>query len=85
MQLVTAQLSERVEHLMDMAELQSAVERASAPKPAAVPARAARSRRPSSSARPVANALGEAAMLLNNVELQGCERRPAGTIAAARP
>ena len=30
MQLVTAQLSERVEHLMDIAELQSAAEQASA-------------------------------------------------------
>ena len=70
MQLVTAQLSERVEHLMDVAELQSAVDRATAP--------AARPAVPEPApvlteiiGTSVANALGEAAMLLNNVELQG--------------
>ena len=68
MQLVTAQLSERVEHLMDMAELQSEVERVSAPKTAAPPPTPAVADAIGSS---VASALGEAAMLLNNVELQG--------------
>jgi serine phosphatase RsbU (regulator of sigma subunit) len=68
MRLVTAQLSERVEHLMDIAELQSVVERASAPvaaapEPAAIVSEAIGST--------VASALGEAAMLLNNVELHG--------------
>jgi serine phosphatase RsbU (regulator of sigma subunit) len=70
MQLVTAQLSERVEHLMDVAELQSEVKRASAARPAVPPPVP-----PVSDAEligtTVANALGEAAMLLNNVELQG--------------
>ena len=67
MQLVTAQLSQRVEHLMDVAELQAAVERASAVAPEAPP--------PPPDATligsTVANALGEVAVLLNNVELQG--------------
>ena len=67
MQLVTAQLSQRVEHLMDVAELQTAVERASAAPPTAPP--------PPPDATligsTVAHTLGEVAMLLNNVELQG--------------
>ena len=86
MQLVTAQLSERVQHLMDIAELQSAAE------PASVNGRVKaepRRRRPPSSAwwmiakvlvgpvvvtqtaltDSIAKSLGEAAMLLNNVEL----------------
>ncbi len=70
MQLVTAQLSERVEHLMDVAELQAAVERASAVRPTETPAAPA----PNDAeliGNTVANALGEAAILLNNVELQG--------------
>jgi serine phosphatase RsbU (regulator of sigma subunit) len=80
MQLVTAQLSERVEHLMDLAELQAAAEDAQqAAEIAAAP--------PVGAADPVpalgdqmAQSLGEAAMLLNNVELQGLRslrgRRP---------
>ncbi len=77
MQLVTAQLSERVEHLMDVAELQSAVERATATaaRPAAPePARVLTEIIGTS----VANALGEAAMLLNNVELQGLPQWASG-------
>ncbi|HYN10251.1 MAG TPA: SpoIIE family protein phosphatase [Vicinamibacterales bacterium] len=70
MQLVTAQLSERVEHLMDVAELQSAVGRASAVK-ATAPAAAPPAAHAEVIGASVANALGEAAMLLNNVELQG--------------
>ena len=70
MQLVTAQLSERVEHVMNVAELQSQVERERASAKAA-----AASPRPIVSGEligaTVATALGEAAMLLNNVELQG--------------
>jgi serine phosphatase RsbU (regulator of sigma subunit) len=67
MQLVTAQLSQRVEHLMDIAELQAAVERASAVAPAS-PASPPDAQIISST---VAHTLGEVAMLLNNVELQG--------------
>jgi serine phosphatase RsbU (regulator of sigma subunit) len=77
MQLVTARLSERVEHLMDVAELQSAVDRATAP--------AARPTVPEPAptlteiiGTSVASALGEAAMLLNNVELQGLPQWASG-------
>jgi serine phosphatase RsbU (regulator of sigma subunit) len=68
MQLVTAQLSERVEHMMSIAELQSQVERASAKaaSPKAAPVVSGEL-----IGTTVANALGAAAMLLNNVELQG--------------
>ncbi len=86
MQLVTAQLSERVEHLMDIAELQAAADeandeaaaRAASPEPAAAkPAVVADSLLGDS----IAKSLGEAAMLLNNVEWQnlgrsGGPRRP---------
>ena len=77
MQLVTAQLSERVEHLMDVAELQSEVERATvtAARPAAPEPAPVLSELIGTS---VANALGEAAMLLNNVELQGLPQWASG-------
>ena len=77
MELVTAQLSERVEHLMDIAELQAAAEAAAgSANTSAAPAGS-----PTTVATPVAitqtaltdsiaKSLGEAAMLLNNVELQ---------------
>ena len=69
MQLVTAQLSERVEHMMDIAELQSELEKqAEAPVP--VVAETAVSATEQLTSR-VAYSLGEAAMLLNNVELRG--------------
>jgi serine phosphatase RsbU (regulator of sigma subunit) len=86
MQLVTAQLSERVEHLMDIAELQSAAEQAeatygaqikaasSAPATAATatPAQTVTVVQPMQVALTdsIAKSLGEAAMLLNNVELR---------------
>src|SRR6185503_3830669 len=97
MQLVTAQLSERVEHLMDIAELQAAAEdaaaradqvtaaatQANAPvttsAAAAAPASAGGQRILVGPVAPtqttaltdsIAKSLGEAAMLLNNVELQ---------------
>ena len=93
MQLVTAQLSERVEHLMDIAELESAAEQAEANAEAvkaAAAAPAAVSTQTSTHAAAdtrqtlvgpaavthtaltdsIAKSLGEAAMLLNNVELQ---------------
>jgi hypothetical protein len=92
MQLVTAQLSERVEHLMDLQSMQAstAAARQTAEKPAAtkpastkpaVPAATNAPPPPTAAAAPpnmdqvyeakVAQALGEAAMLLNNVELRG--------------
>ena len=73
MSLVTAQLSERVEHLADIAELERQVEVAneSNEKPTTVTVTA--------NANPigqtVASALGEAAVLLNNVELIGLRGR----------
>jgi serine phosphatase RsbU (regulator of sigma subunit) len=70
MQLVTAQLSERVEHVMNIAELQSQVERASAKAAAPPPPPAVTGETIGTT---VATALGEAAMLLNNVELQGMQ------------
>jgi len=88
MQLVTAQLTERVEHVMDMAELQDAVDRAAAQAQAApaavqpgttVEATAAVT---TSIDEQVARSLGDAAMLLNNVDLRGLRgrggRRPPG-------
>jgi serine phosphatase RsbU (regulator of sigma subunit) len=75
MQLVTAQLSERVEHVMDIAELQDAVEQVSLQAderqlvvPSAAPAAAVVT---TTLNEQVAQSLGEAAMLLNNVRLRG--------------
>lgn len=96
MQLVTAQLSERVEHLMDIAELQSAAEEAAANaarlQEAAASSTVAEHQATTVTVAPaqpqrvfvgqapvmqttaltdsIAKSLGEAAMLLNNVELQ---------------
>ena len=95
MQLVTAQLGERVEHLMDIAELQAVAEEASATAAQAqaavattakadtpAPATNVRIVTPATGATgtttitqsalndSIARSLGEAAMLLNNVELQ---------------
>jgi len=77
MQLVTAQLSERIEHLMEMPE---PVEQTAGKAPVpSTPAAAAPSPAPASSATPadssqyhedVAAALGEAAILLNSVQMQ---------------
>lgn len=78
MQLVTAQLSERVEHLMDIAELQAAAEAAATSAPDPTPAQPASVT--AAGGVPVvveqgmlgdsiAKSLGEAAMLLNNVQL----------------
>jgi len=90
MQLVTAQLSERVEHLMDLQSMQAsaAATRQAAAKPAPAkpavptappPAAAAPSVLPPNMDQvyeaKVAQALGEAAMLLNNVELRGLTPR----------
>ncbi len=88
MQLVTAQLTERVEHVMDMAELQDAVDRATA-QPQAAPTTSqsvtsvqAVTAVTSSIDEQIARSLGDAAMLLNNVDLRGLRgrggRRPPG-------
>jgi serine phosphatase RsbU (regulator of sigma subunit) len=84
MQLVTTQLSERVEHLMDLAELQAEVDKqAAAPPPAkATPAKPTAPVTVVTTAdavnAQVARSLGEAAMLLNNVELMGMRNFPFG-------
>jgi serine phosphatase RsbU (regulator of sigma subunit) len=72
MQLVTAQLGQRVEQLMDMPAAPAPVVRASATTPVepAVTAAAADAASRALSDQ-VATALGEAAILLNNVELPG--------------
>lgn len=73
MQVVTTQLSQRVERLMDMSEPAApAVVRTSAPKPAA-PSPAAVAPKPEADAggELLATALGEIAILLKNVELRG--------------
>jgi serine phosphatase RsbU (regulator of sigma subunit) len=69
MQLVTAQLSERVEHMMDIAELQSELEKQAA-APAKVTVEPVVSATEQLSSR-VVYSLGEAAMLLNNIEVLG--------------
>ena len=73
MSLVTAQLSERVEHLADIAELERQVEEAneSTGKPTTVTINA----NADPIGQTVASALGEAAVLLNNVELIGLRGR----------
>ncbi len=95
MQLVTAQLSERVEHLMDLQSMQASTAAArqtpakpASTKPAPTKPAAAPTAPPPAAAPPaappnmdqvyeakVAQALGEAAMLLNNVELRGLNPR----------
>jgi len=85
MQLVTAQLSERVEHLMDIAELQAAADAAAADSttanaaPAAVttPATTAGSNTSmvivtsqTALSDQIAKSLGQTAMLLNNVQMR---------------
>jgi serine phosphatase RsbU (regulator of sigma subunit) len=86
MQLVTAQLSERVEHLMDLPSpsTEPATKTPATPtktpaaptKPAATTAGAGTSVSTDEMNTQFAKALGEAAMLLNNVELSGF--RPPG-------
>jgi serine phosphatase RsbU (regulator of sigma subunit) len=85
MQLVTAQLSERVEHLMDIAELQAAADAAAADStkaaaaPAAVTTSAANTGTNTSVvivtsqnalSDQIAKSLGQTAMLLNNVQMR---------------
>jgi serine phosphatase RsbU (regulator of sigma subunit) len=79
MQMVTAQLSERVGHLMDLEEVRQAAASAGADASTAAQRReqaaAAAAPAPEAAAAQteaqVAQALGEMAMLLNNVELRG--------------
>jgi serine phosphatase RsbU (regulator of sigma subunit) len=116
MQLVTAQLGERVEHLMDIAELQAVADEASASATAAqaqaaVATTAKADTPPATNVRivtpapgatgtttitqsalndSIARSLGEAAMLLNNVELQNMRNygrggRPPGPPGAPPP
>lgn len=70
MQMVTAQLRERVEHVMDVSQLESEVDAAQAQATTAVLVSA----QPAPMDQQVASALGEAAMLLNNVNLRGMTR-----------
>ena len=82
MQLVTAQLSQRVEHLMDIQELETALRAAEseARTEAPVQSTAVVASADSVLGNQIARSLGEAAMLLNNVQLQGLRGRggPAG-------
>src|SRR6185295_5551131 len=86
MQLVTAQLTERVENLMDLQNPYTVVDADKSPTPAAAtPAKTVKpvTTKPATPItamtdadvdEKVAQALGEAAMLLNNVDLSGLRR-----------
>ena len=82
MQLVTAQLSERVEHMMDIAELQSELEKQAEAPTRVVTAEPAASATEQLTSR-VAYSLGEAAMLLNNIEVFGM--RSGSTVGRGLP
>jgi serine phosphatase RsbU (regulator of sigma subunit) len=82
MQLVTAQLSERVEHMMDIAELQSELEKQAEAPTTVVAADPALSATEQLTSR-VAYSLGEAAMLLNNIEVFGM--RSGSTVGRGLP
>jgi serine phosphatase RsbU (regulator of sigma subunit) len=80
MQVVTTQLTQRLERLMDMPEPEAPlVVRASAPKPSA-PAPPAAEVKPQRDAAGefLASALGEVALLLKNVEVRGLPPLPSG-------
>ncbi len=85
MQLVTAQLTERVEHLMEMTEPESVA--ATTPAAASQPGAAAGAGdQVSALGRQVADVIGEAAMLLNSVQVRGLRGRgrpPGGAPPAA--
>jgi serine phosphatase RsbU (regulator of sigma subunit) len=88
MQLVTAQLSERVEHLMDIAELQAAADAAaeSVGESAGAAAQTAEAPTVTTVTTESFTALGDAAMLLNNVQLRNMRiggRRGGGPAAGA--
>lgn len=83
MQMVTAQLSERVEHLMSLSELEARVNAAEAVVTTSPSTAAAVLAEVSGVDEQVATALGDAAMLLNNVELRGLRGR--GRRGGGRP
>jgi hypothetical protein len=75
MQMVTAQLRERVEHLMDVSQLEAEVGAAVARANSAVTVQTTAQPRPVETMdQQVASSLGDAAMLLNNVRLRGLGR-----------
>ena len=74
MQLVTAQLSARVEHLMDLSAMQGPVAPAPPVVTKAEPAVTETEMATIAINSKAADALGEAAMLLNTVELSGLRR-----------
>lgn len=76
MQLVTAQLQERVEHLMDLTELQADLEAVSELR--AAEAEAQSTAMMETIETRMADSLGEAAMLLSNVEVTGLRGRGGG-------
>ena len=75
MQVVTAQLSERVARLMDVAEARAAASAATAALATSGTVEPATAVEPPSEEAQVAQALGEMAMLLENVELRGLRGR----------
>jgi serine phosphatase RsbU (regulator of sigma subunit) len=78
MQLVTAQLSQRVEYLMDIAELEDELEKAAETQAPVTVTASARPDDPNAVSALVTKALGEAAVLLNNVQMQGISRGRGG-------
>src|SRR5262245_54596104 len=68
MQVVTARLTERVEHLMDLAAAET--KNSTPSEPAVEKVAAMRPVEPAADETQVADALGQLAMLLNNVELR---------------
>ena len=75
MQVVTAQLSERVARLMDVAEARAEASAATAALATSGTVEPATAVVPPSEEAQVAQALGEMAMLLENVELRGLRGR----------
>ncbi len=87
MQLVTARLSDRVENLMDIADLQAATGAGTAqpataattkPVSSSIASAAGAAPGPSTLSDQIARSLGETAMLLNNVHLQNTRRGGGG-------
>jgi serine phosphatase RsbU (regulator of sigma subunit) len=70
MQLVTAQLSQRVEYLMDIAALEDELEKAAETQAPVTVTASARADDPNVVSASIAKALGDAAVLLNNVQVQ---------------
>src|SRR6185436_17127536 len=70
MQVVTAQLSDRVEYLLDLADAAAAVDHAMETSQAQVSAAEVNSQAAATNAKSATETLGSIAMLLNNVELR---------------